>query len=468
MEIRLTGVYNPERRRLSAKGIGEAKNIYKYAYGSSNLARNFDTVSFGASISQLKAVEELPCFDCNKPMIPDRIYKSIQRLSYKTEVKATDVLKAIEKKLRKEDPQLLQRLQLEVAVRPELSMVQILSKSKIETDSRTFRTALYKRVEPEEFNKKMFALIAPYKELLFPTEKAVFEKLELLHQQKPASSLKSLLQDLRPEHLEKLEKIQKKLLNLIEIASFAFSKKSRLKIQAFVTETRQIIIDESLQDPFKRKTFIGKLVGITETFPKLERLRSRAIIKIAQSFPTSSNNESAFIVKYSGKAPEGPGEEKVLRIRSSKESALRLIQPSVQTFEHLEAHHPETGFKNGPTTLQNLVLEHGKCNGERRNKRLHLWVKIRRRIINNAQKYLDVMISLLNKGKYPDLYDYPLDIAKTFERETSTPDIVAGRIKTNGIKLDISALDETVRPSVFYPQKPVPVIIPQKAIDKIA
>ena len=130
--------------------------------------------------------------------------------------------------------------------------------------------------------------------------------------------------------------------------------------------------------------------------------------------PTSQNDVSAFVVKYSE--------------RSHKEIGERLVKLSVGTIEHI---HPRSeGGRNVPG---NYMLECGGCNHERQSIPLGDWVDAHPEMKENSQKYIDEVIKRINKGEMKGFSFYPEAVAKTLYNQSN------GKLnlKVEGIKTDV-------------------------------
>lgn len=292
-----------------------------------------------------------------------------------------------------------------------------------------------RKLTPLEFNSRVINLLEDYEDKMRPVEKQVFSKLKDLHKLNREKSLSDLIFLMRPEHLKKLEIVQFKILDDINILAKNLPLESRQKIKDFTKATRNIIIDEFDEDPFKRRIFLKKINDLAATLPKSETITK--ILDKASTMPNSFDNESAFIVKYSGKTLRNKIKDgnKIYERRSSKEIGKRLLSTAVVSIEHVFPTNPVKGRPKGSDDPKKLVLECAGCNNPRASIEGYKWAKMHPEIIKNSQKQIDIIIDHINNGRIKNYEWYPSEIGKTLETEFT--DIQTGEVL---IKIDTSKL----------------------------
>lgn len=173
---------------------------------------------------------------------------------------------------------------------------------------------------------------------------------------------------------------------------------------------------------FERKSFIHELKKITR------KLKNR---KFAQEFtdaslrlPTSKDNVSAFVVKFSD--------------QSNNKIGANLLTSGMCSIDHLVAKK-----NGGPNKLSNYGLSGAEINSQKTNIHFDKWVRMHPEIRKNCQKYIDRLIELYKAGIFKKVSknqknkcldkSYIEDFAKTIYEISP---------EENRIKLDISKLYE--------------------------
>lgn len=118
-----------------------------------------------------------------------------------------------------------------------------------------------------------------------------------------------------------------------------------------------------------------------------------------------------------------------------KETARRLVQPSLGTMEHLR---PES--RGGHSVEANYFTDCYQCNQERGTLPIDAWVRKNPKMPGNIKRHFDHLIALTNAKKVVYDGDYFHSVAKTLETES------------NGlVKIDTSKLKTYEE---LYPDKP--------------
>lgn len=129
--------------------------------------------------------------------------------------------------------------------------------------------------------------------------------------------------------------------------------------------------------PFQRKTFIYDLRKITHDLEDKEL--ANKLMNIAYKLPTSTDEVSAFIVKYANDTPSYIG--------------YNLLLGSVRSIDHLVAKN-----NGGKNKLFNFGLSSVRINTLKTNMPFDEWVRKHPEIYENAQKHFDILIDLYNEG----------------------------------------------------------------------
>lgn len=125
------------------------------------------------------------------------------------------------------------------------------------------------------------------------------------------------------------------------------------------------------------------------------------IIELAQSLPTTKNNENAFIVQMAD--------------NDDKTIAKRLISESLGTIEHVV---PDS--KGGANEAYNFLFVTKSRNEERGNRSINKFKKMHPDIPNYCQQYLDDVIRNCENGKIRGFEWYPFLIKDTLKNEIGT------------------------------------------------
>lgn len=240
-------------------------------------------------------------------------------------------------------------------------------------------------------------------------ERLCFEKIKQASEKSPDKTLNQIVNSFRVKSKRHLNKNQFKILKEIDKLGKNLSGESYQKLKELTDQSRKVILDDQPGNFFKRKTFIKKILRLTEEFPEKEI--GEKIYKKSSELNTSENDVNAFMVKYSQ--------------RSSSEIGQRLVSKAVSTIEHIK---PQA--REGENAVENYILECAGCNNSRGDTSLDEWIKTAHpEMPKNIQKHMDIIIDLINKNKIKDFVYYPAEVAKTLESESK-----------GLIKLDLSRL----------------------------
>ena len=255
-----------------------------------------------------------------------------------------------------------------------------------------------KNLEKCRTAEDIIRLLTPYYDHLLPTEKsmfAIFKDFSLLN---PDDNIQNCLQMLYTNSLTRLKLEEFSVLDDVDIMSRKLSPSTALKLRAKTTRCRQIILENSLQDCFKRKTFLNSLEEIIPN--ENEREIFAGIKNMALFLPTSGSSKNAFIVKYSR--------------REQEEAARRLFIGSVGSIEHIT---PES--LGGINTIGNFLLTTADGNRYRENMPLTEYIKRHKNIPIYAQQYIDDVIRNIHEGGLQGNETYPYKIKKKLMEESN-------------------------------------------------
>ncbi len=243
---------------------------------------------------------------------------------------------------------------------------------------------LIDNAEPDSY----ISILEKYKSYMRPIELSVFEEIKSLSQEMKTNDIRSLIVVLRNTKLKQLQKIQRqKLKKMIAIAK-NLPKEERKVLLSKLKKLESYIKKNNQEAPFRRKIMIDRI-------SKLKIANKHKYIKmqnIAKSFPSSSDTNSAWIVKYSGNNKNGEP-------WSSHDIALRMLEFSVPNTDHIlardkEAHHDD---------ITNYMPMHSGCNSQKANKSfLHWFNEDRKHREASLNAYFSKVDELISSGQITD------------------------------------------------------------------
>lgn len=249
-----------------------------------------------------------------------------------------------------------------------------------------------------------------YEKHMRPVEKECYNLLKIWSKDKPDADFKELLNENKEPQLKILQKKQNNILDTVIEISKTLSDKEQEEVRKVTETTRKYVSSTDKEIKFKRKTFLkdvetlGNKISDKEVYNK--------IYKEAEKMPTSQNDVSAFVVKYSD--------------RNHREIGERLVKLSVGTIEHIR---PRS--EGGKNLLSNYMLECAGCNHERSSIPLGDWVDTHPEMKENSQKYIDEVINRINNGEMKGFSFYPEAVARTlFEQSEGKLDLNVQNVKT--------------------------------------
>jgi hypothetical protein len=310
-----------------------------------------------------------------------------------------------------------------------------------------------------------------YEECLFPIEKEIFYILKNLAKKHPDMNLQELLQMKHKRAEEILIQQQTKILDKINMMIRVLPRNEYLQARKFINEAFDKILDPhpTPETRFSRKVFLHGLDDLKISDPKTKE----KMMAVATRLPQSSDSINAFIVKYShstkviDKNPFGKQEITVVP-RSPEEIALRLLDPSVQSDEHIwpqaEFRKLEEAIQKGEIkredaeTLRVSILTSKYINNIKSDTLIDDFIAETDDydIPTNIQKHMNALLAVMDKwaraGKYEDaalLGEY----IKVLEREFI--------LRSNTVRVDVGDIE----PKIAEFQKKAEEIL-QRRIEK--
>lgn len=293
-----------------------------------------------------------------------------------------------------------------------------------------------------------------YEDCMYPIEKEIYYILKNLAKKHPDMNLQELLQMKHKRAEEILIQQQTKILDKINMMIRVLPRGEYLQARKFINGAFDKILDPNPtpETRFSRKVFLHGLDDLKISDPKTKE----KIMAVASKLPQSSNSINAFIVKYShttkiiDKNPFGK-QEIVVIPRSPEEIALRLLDPSVQSDEHIwpqaEFRKLEEQIQNGEikredaNTLRVSILTSKYINNLKSDTLIDDFITevpeydIPKNIQTHMDKLLEVMDKWAKAGKYEDaalLGEY----IKVLENEFI--------LRSNTIRVNVGDLDPRI------------------------
>lgn len=230
------------------------------------------------------------------------------------------------------------------------------------------------------------SFLANYYDYMRPVEASVYKEI-CQEAQKSGSStdLRELLVSLRDSKLPVLQEVQMRQINKMTSLAKSLPDDEKSVLLAKIQKLKAQIKKKNAQAPFRRKIMIDRISKVKISNPrKYEKLQM-----IAKNFPTSSDMNSAWIVKYSGK-------NKYNEDWDSYSIALRFLESSVANTDHILAYD----IDNNHDDISNYMAMHSACNSQKGNKPFLQWLhedKYNR--IQYMRQYFDEVQELINSRK---------------------------------------------------------------------
>ncbi len=239
--------------------------------------------------------------------------------------------------------------------------------------------------------EKYLEYLGNFTDYMRPIEHSVYNELCHEAQKKKSTDIRELLVSLRDTKLPVLQEAQmRQIKKMISLAKSLPADEEKILMDKIKQLKAEVKATKS-SAPFRRKVMIERISKVKiKNKRKYDKLQ-----KIAKNFPTSTDMNSAWIVKYSGKNKYGDDWD-------SYSIALRLLEFSVSNTDHIIAYD----LDNNHDDISNYMAMHSACNGQKANKPFLQWLNEDK---NNRIKYMreyfegaDKLISSkkLSKKKY--------------------------------------------------------------------
>lgn len=240
-------------------------------------------------------------------------------------------------------------------------------------------------------------VLSQYTDYMQKTEKCMYNRFSEYAKTFPNKTLPEYLQEVYDDSLTKLKLEEFFVLDDVDFLSRELSPNTAFELRKKITRCREVILENNQEDTFKRKTLLNSLDEIpiqADEKELFEKIKEKALY-----LPTSGSSENAFVVKYAS--------------RSHQEIAKRILRASVGTIEHIK---PDS--LGGENKLSNFMLASSSANSYRSNMPLVKFIEMHPEIPQNCQKYIDCVISAINKGKFRGSELYPYELKRTLTKES--------------------------------------------------
>ena len=293
-----------------------------------------------------------------------------------------------------------------------------------------------------------------YEDCMYPIEKEIYYILKNLAKKHPDMNLQELMQMKHKRAEEILIQQQTKILDKINMMIRVLPRGEYLQARKFINGAFDKILDPhpTPETRFSRKVFLHGLDELKISDPKTKE----KIMAVASKLPQSSDSINAFIVKYShdtkviDKNPFGK-QEIVVVPRSPEEIAFRLLDPAVQSDEHIwpqaEFRKLEEAIQKGEIkredaeTLRVSILTSKYINNLKSDTLIDDFIGQTKEydIPKNIQAHMDRLLDVMDKwartGKFEDaalLGEYIKVLEKEFQ------------LRSNIVRVDVGDLEPKI------------------------
>lgn len=265
---------------------------------------------------------------------------------------------------------------------------------------------------------KILKALGYFEKYMKPLEKKVFRLLVSLEKEYPEKNLSKLLAT-KTKNLEvKLIAKQSEIFGEIYDYSQKHLPKEKLtELDEILQQSYDEMYGRVPKVTFGRKKFIGQIYKYSKD---LGAVHQTNLLALAEKLPSSTTEFEAFIIKYARK--------------SNREIAVRLLERSVGTIEHIKPR-----AEGGADSVYNYAIECAQDNWERGCRPMIEQIKAHPDMPQNAQKQINQIIKLVNKGVTSVNSEYVIKLKEALYR-------ASGGV----IDLDISRLKFGLPPKEIY------------------
>lgn len=201
-------------------------------------------------------------------------------------------------------------------------------------------------------------VLGKYTDYMRPVELSVFQEIKDISDTTDEKDIRTLIVSLRDTKLPQLQKIQMQKLKQMRKVAKSLPPVERKTLMRKLNKLETYIKKKNSEAPFRRKIMIDRINKLKISNP----VKHKKLQNLAHSFPTSSDMNSAWIVKYSGK-------NKLNEDWSSIDIAKRFLEFSVPNTDHIIARDLELNHDDIP----NYMSMHSACNSKKANKSFLQW-----------------------------------------------------------------------------------------------
>ncbi len=229
------------------------------------------------------------------------------------------------------------------------------------------------------------AYLGKYIDYMRPVERSVYNELLLMSDFEGTKDIRTLVCKLRDAKLPLLQEIQKRQVKKMRALAKTLPEEERFELLEQTKGIEKHIYKKNEEAPFRRKIMLEGISKLQIANP----YKKKKLQQIASEFPVSSDMNSAWIVKYSGKNKKGEDWE-------SKDIAARLLFTSVANTDHILAY----SIENNHDDISNYMSMHCGCNSKKADKPFLQWLnEDKENRINYMQKYFEYVDNLIKDKK---------------------------------------------------------------------
>ena len=229
-----------------------------------------------------------------------------------------------------------------------------------------------------------------YTQYMRPVEESAYNEIKdlsakLAEKGENVKDIRTLVVMLREQKLPVLQKVQMRLVKKMIALAKTLPENEQTNLINKINNFKREIARKKSDSPFRRKIMIEEIKQIKISNPK----KYKKLQNIALRFPASSDMNSAWIVKYSGK-------NKYNEDWTSYDIALRLLQVSTASTDHILAYDIE----NNHDDISNYLAMHAGCNSRKSNKTFMQWLnEDKDNRLEYLKDYFEVCDKLINNKK---------------------------------------------------------------------